>query len=148
MKIYYDKRYMPRTTGFDTYIKAGKVADGLRDRPVDGVEIESPPTATVNDLLRAHDDDYVGAVRDGHPSHLAASNGIGWTERLFEAASLSTGGAIAAVLEAYTTGSTCTGMIAHSAVAAPATGQPTVGSGLSVATSSRISDDDQASKIM
>ena len=44
-------------------------------------------------------------MRDGHPSHLAASNGIGWTERLFEAASLSTGGAIAAVLEAYTTGS-------------------------------------------
>ncbi|MFZ9629543.1 MAG: hypothetical protein ACO3C1_09370 [Ilumatobacteraceae bacterium] len=104
MKTYFDERYMPSATGFDTYIKAGKVAAALRDRPVPGVEIVSPTSATIEDLLRAHDKEYVEAVCDGEPTHLASSNGIGWTERLFEATRMSTGGAIAATLEALTTG--------------------------------------------
>lgn len=104
MKLYYDDRYMPRANGFDTYVKAGKVAAGLRRRPVAGVEIESPNSATVNDLLLAHDPEYVSAIRSGSPDELAYSNGIGWTERLFEATSMSTGGVIDAVLRAMTTG--------------------------------------------
>lgn len=103
MHIYFDERYCATSQQFDTFRKARYVADDLEKNPVAGVEVVSPERATRDDLLLAHDEEYVVAVETGEPLDLAMSNTRGWDEGLLDATSWSTGGAISATLRAFTT---------------------------------------------
>lgn len=101
MRIYFDERYCKTSQKFETFRKAGHVAVDLEQHPVAGVEVVSPEKATRDDLLLAHDEEYVVAVETGEPRDLAMANGKGWDEGLFDATSWSTGGAITATLSAF-----------------------------------------------
>ena len=105
MQIYFDPGYCLSSQRFDTFRKACEVAKDLERRPVPGVVLRSPEKATRDDLLLAHDVEYVDAVATGEPFDLARSNTVGWDEGLFDATTWSTGGAITATLEAFRSGS-------------------------------------------
>lgn len=105
MHIYFDKGYSNTSQQFDTFRKAALVAADLAADPVSGVVVVSPEKATRDDLLLAHDEEYVDAVQTGEPLDLASSNTVGWDDRLFDATTWSTGGVISATLEALSSGS-------------------------------------------
>ncbi|MFO1539305.1 MAG: hypothetical protein ACKOTZ_02505 [Chloroflexota bacterium] len=104
MNLYHSPAYVAAATEWDTTRKAAWVADSLADRPIAGVGIVAPAPATPDELARVHDRTYIRAVRSGEPASLAGSNGIGWDARLFDAVAASTGGAVAAALDALATG--------------------------------------------
>lgn len=99
MRLYFGPAYVMAATEFDTTRKAGWVADSLRERPVDGIELVEPRALTDDELRAVHEPAYVRAVRTGEPAHLAGSNGIGWDPGLFPAVAASSGGAVAAALD-------------------------------------------------
>jgi acetoin utilization deacetylase AcuC-like enzyme len=105
MHIYFDPGYCLSTQTFDTFRKAGDVAGDLERHPVPGVVLRSPDRATRDDLLLAHDEEYVDAVITGEPADLAGSNTVGWDPHLFDATTWSTGGVITATLDAFRSGS-------------------------------------------
>jgi acetoin utilization deacetylase AcuC-like enzyme len=86
---------------FDTVRKAALAVESLLLRPIPGVELRDSNPVRLAELELVHDPAYVAAVRDGEPSHLAESNGIGWDEGLFAAVCASTGGARDAALWAW-----------------------------------------------
>lgn len=92
------------TTAFDTTRKAAWVADSLAERPIAGVELVAPEPLTEQAIATVHEPAYVRAVRTGEPRELAASNGLGWDPDLVGAVAASSGGAVAAALEALASG--------------------------------------------
>ena len=100
MNVYCSQDYNDTGVAFDTTRKAAAVAADLRAHPVDGVTLVEPAPATAAQLERAHDLDYLDALRSGSPSSLADSNGIGWDPHLLRAVASSTGGVIAAARDA------------------------------------------------
>jgi acetoin utilization deacetylase AcuC-like enzyme len=104
MKIFYSDDYVAAPHDFDTTRKAAWVARSLRADPIDGVCLVTPAASTENDLLIVHASEYVHAVQHGEPLMLAESSGFPWGPRTWTAVTASTGGAVAAALEAYRTG--------------------------------------------
>ena len=102
--LYYSPAYTMAGTEFDTTRKAGWVAESLVERPIDGVRLVEPTALTEDQIAEVHDPGYVRAVRTGEPSHLARSNGFGWDPHLFGAVAASSGGAVAAALDALARG--------------------------------------------
>lgn len=100
MHVYFDSSYNDTSVGGNTLTKADHVAQSLRDDPINGVTLVSPRPATVDDLCRVHDPEYVQALQDGDPIDLAESNSLGWDGRLFPAVCASTGGVVQAALRA------------------------------------------------
>src|SRR6478735_1951675 len=102
--VYFGEAYVAAGSSFDTTRKAGFLAADLADRPVDGIRVVEPEPATIDDLLRIHDPEYVDAVITGEPRGLAASGGLEWDPGFVEALLASTGGCIAAAGSAWGNG--------------------------------------------
>lgn len=100
MKVFYTTSYCDTTVAWDTTRKAAAVARSLSADPVDGVELTEPAPVSDTALEQVLERGYLRALVGGVPEALAASNGIGWDERLLAAVRASTGGVCAAVTDA------------------------------------------------
>jgi acetoin utilization deacetylase AcuC-like enzyme len=100
--IFYSPAYVDTVETFDTLAKAPLVADLVESDP--SVVLREPAPATIAELTEVHDHRYVHAVRTGKPADLAASNGLEWDPKLFDAVAASTGGIRDAALVALTEG--------------------------------------------
>lgn len=103
MHIYYSPSYTSAAYGFDTTRKAIWVAESLLDDPIEAVALVEPRSLTESELLEIHSRDYVRAVKDGAPRHLAESNGFPWDPAVWTAVTASNGGAVAAARHALAT---------------------------------------------
>lgn len=104
MRVFHDAAYNDTGLDFETTRKATAIARSLIDRPIAGVEVVSPTACTFDEIAAVHARSYVDAVFTGDRRDLAASNGIGWDDRLAGAACASTGGVRDAALHALATG--------------------------------------------
>ncbi len=104
MKICYSEDYVAARYAFDTTRKSQAIAESLRERPIPGVELVAPTPATVEQLCRAHERDYVEAVRTGTPRDRAQGQGFTWDPGLWTAVAASTGGVLAAARTAVSEG--------------------------------------------
>ena len=102
--LYYSPDYCAASHAFDTTRKASWIADSLRARPVAGVRLVEPIPVSVETLCETHSSEYVDAVRYGDPGSLACSQGFAWCERLFDSVAASTGGIVAAAIDAIASG--------------------------------------------
>ena len=101
--VYYSDAYANSRAAFDTTRKARWIADSLRTFPITGARLVAPQPVGCADLRRAHDDDYIDAVRTGEPAQLAESSGLGWDARTWAAVTASTGGVLDAAKHALRT---------------------------------------------
>lgn len=104
MKIYYSPDYVGAAYGFDTTRKAAWIADSLTGRPIDGVELLTPPPLTSDDLERVHTRDYIESVQTGEPRYVAESQGFDWDPALWPMVLASGGGVLAAARSALDDG--------------------------------------------
>jgi acetoin utilization deacetylase AcuC-like enzyme len=104
MRVFFRDEYVLARHAFETTRKARWVADGLVAAALDGVEIVAPPVATAEQLTRVHARSYIDAVRVGEPRELAESQGFSWDPALWTMTCASTGGVIAASLDAIENG--------------------------------------------
>lgn len=104
MKLFYSESYTLASYSFDTTRKAGWVAGSLCARPVAGMDLVEPEPVTEDQLLKAHDAQYIDAVKTGEPRSLAESQGFRWDPRLWPMVCASTGGAIEAARAALRDG--------------------------------------------
>lgn len=104
MTIYYHPDYVAAAHVFATTRKPGWVFDDLHARPLPGIKWAEPLPVTVEQLSAAHSPDYIEAMRTGAPIKLAAGCGFPWELGLWRATTRSTGGVVAAALEAWKTG--------------------------------------------
>lgn len=104
MKVFYSDDYCRAAYAFDTTRKASWIAESLRFRPIDGVEVVEPEPASVESILEVHSEEYVNAVLTGEPWNLATSQGFRWCPAMPTAVLASTGGMIAAVRAAVEDG--------------------------------------------
>jgi acetoin utilization deacetylase AcuC-like enzyme len=102
--VYYDPSYAAAGFAFPTTRKARWIADSLVATPIPGIILEPPPPLTEDDLLTAHDSEYVRAVRTGVPRSLAQSQELDWDPGLWPMVLASNGGAVAAALRAMRDG--------------------------------------------
>jgi acetoin utilization deacetylase AcuC-like enzyme len=104
MKVFYSDDYCRAAYSFDTTRKASWIAESLRLRPIDGVEVVEPEAASVESILEVHSEEYVNAVLTGEPWNLATSQGFRWCPSIPTSVLASTGGMIAAVRAAIEDG--------------------------------------------
>jgi acetoin utilization deacetylase AcuC-like enzyme len=102
--VYYDPSYAVASFAFPTTRKGRWIADSLIARPIPGIRLEQPPPLTEEDLLTAHDIEYIRAVRTGEPRSLAQSQKLDWDPGLWPMVLASNGGAVAAALRALKDG--------------------------------------------
>jgi acetoin utilization deacetylase AcuC-like enzyme len=102
--VYYDPSYAAAGFAFPTTRKARWIADSLIAKPIPGIVLEQPPPLTEENLLTAHDAEYVRAVRTGEPRSLAQSQELDWDPGLWPMVLASNGGAVAAALRAMRDG--------------------------------------------
>jgi acetoin utilization deacetylase AcuC-like enzyme len=103
MKIFYSPSYTIATHSFETTRKSRWIAESLVREPIAGIEVVAPKPASAAALSRAHDPEYVDAVRTGNPRELAESQGFQWDPAVWEMVCSSNGGVVAAVIEALRT---------------------------------------------
>ena len=101
MHVFYSDTYGDTDIAFDTFNKATAVAALLATK---GIEIEAPLPLTIDQVLRAHTDEYVSALETGTPHELASSQGLGWSPSLLDAVISSAGGVLQAATTALESG--------------------------------------------
>jgi acetoin utilization deacetylase AcuC-like enzyme len=101
MTVFYHADYLAAAHAFATTRKAGWVWADLRLRPIAGLEWREPDSATFAQLTAAHEPAYVTAVQTGTPATLASGSGFPWDPGIGTATRRSTGGVVAAALEAW-----------------------------------------------
>lgn len=104
MKLFYSPDYVAAAESFDTTRKSGWIAESLVADPIDGVEIIAPQPLTFEDVVAIHDPAYVTAVQTGEPRSMAESQGFTWDPGMWQSVTASTGGLVAATLQAMTDG--------------------------------------------
>jgi acetoin utilization deacetylase AcuC-like enzyme len=104
MKVFYSSDYTAAAESFDTTRKPGWVADSLSSDPIEGLEIVAPRSLEFDEIATMHSPAYVTAVQTGEPRRLAQSQGFTWDPGLWRSVVASTGGVVAAALEAMSTG--------------------------------------------
>ncbi len=108
LQIFHRPEYDLITEGFDTFVKAGAVAEAIADMDPDTtdttVELVPPTPATDGELAAVHGHDYLEALATGEPRDLAESNGLPWDPELLPTVAASTGGVRDAALTAWRTG--------------------------------------------
>ena len=94
MIVHYSPLCCETDVAFDTTHKAEAIAESLRRRPIAGVEIFEPRSATLDEIEAVHSHDHVRAVVEGEPWSLATSSGLPgeWDDHLATAVLASTGG--------------------------------------------------------
>jgi acetoin utilization deacetylase AcuC-like enzyme len=102
--VYYEPSFAAAAYAFPTTRKARWIADSLKSNPIPCVNLEPPPPLTEQELLTAHHDQYIQAVRTGKPRTLAESNDLKWDPGLWPMVLASNGGAVAAALRALQNG--------------------------------------------
>ena len=139
--VFWSPAYTAPVSARETVTKSAFLVDDLVARPVPGVSLHEPVSATVAELVGVHDAAYVEAVRTGEPRHHAQSSDIRWCDRLFDSVTASTGGVRDAALTAWraggVTGSLSSGL--HHARRAGGRGYCTV-NGLVVAADAVLAD--------
>ncbi len=100
IRVYFGEAYVPAGASSDTLTKSADVAALVRDR----VELVVPAPLTEEEIARVHARSYVDAVRTESPEMLAWSSGVGWMPGLFPAVAASSGGVVAAAVEALASG--------------------------------------------
>lgn len=98
--VYYSPSYVAAGHAFETTRKAAWVAESLAVSPVEGVELRAPRSLDERALEAMHEARYVAAVRSGEPRELAESQGFFWDPALWEGVCASSGGIVAAALDA------------------------------------------------
>ncbi|MEJ7757950.1 MAG: hypothetical protein WKF55_00025 [Gemmatimonadaceae bacterium] len=104
MKLFYSPDYVAAAESFDTMRKSGWIAESLLADPIEGVEIVAPRSVTFDEVAAVHDPAYVTAVQTGEPRSLAESQGFAWDAGMWQSVTASTGGLVAARLQAMTDG--------------------------------------------
>jgi acetoin utilization deacetylase AcuC-like enzyme len=100
VNLYFSPAYVAAAHVFDTTRKAGWVADSLAAVPIRGVTLVEPVPLTWEEVEQVHDPEYVAAVREGRPRHLAESQGFAWDPELGPMVLASNGGVVAAACDA------------------------------------------------
>src|SRR5688572_13307079 len=104
MKLFYSPDYVAAAESFDTMRKSGWIAESLVVDPIDRVEIVAPQPVTFDDVAAVHDPAYVTAAQTGQPRSVAESQGFTWDPGMWQSVTASTGGLVAAALQAMTDG--------------------------------------------
>ncbi len=104
MKLFYSPDYVAAADSFDTTRKSGWIAESLVADPIDGVEIVVPQSLTFDEVAAVHDPAYVTAVQTGEPRDVAESQWFTWDPGMWQSVTASTGGLVAAGLQAMTDG--------------------------------------------
>ena len=101
--IYFDSTYVVSGGELETVRKADEVARRILEQFPD-IKLVSPEPATVEQLLLAHTAEYIEAFLSGEPYDVASAALGEWSEEVVASVLASTGGVIAAVLEALKSG--------------------------------------------
>ena len=101
--IFYNDSYVVPGGGLETVRKADEVARRILDQ-FPNIKLVSPEPATVEQLLLAHTAEYIEAILSGEPYDVASAALGEWSEEVVASVLASTGGVIAAVLEALKSG--------------------------------------------
>ena len=101
MKIYYHPDYVGAAHSFATTRKPAWVYEDLLAQPLPGIEWAIPQAVTPSHLAQVHAPEYIEAVQTGTPMKLAASCGFPWEPGIWRSTTRSTGGVIAAALDAW-----------------------------------------------
>lgn len=104
MKVFYSPDYCLASHGFETTRKAGWIADSLRRKPIEGVQVVEPEPLGIDVVLETHDEAYAWAVETGDPPSLASSQGFVWCPQMMRAVLSSNGGVVSAVKAAMEDG--------------------------------------------
>lgn len=96
--VYYDPSYAAAEFSFPTTRKARWIAESLLTKPIPNIVLKQPTPLTEENLLMAHDIEYIRAVRTGEPRSLAQSQELDWDPGLWPMVLASNGGAVAAAL--------------------------------------------------
>lgn len=104
LTLFYSPDYCVAGSPHETLQKAAWIAASLEKRPIDGVELQAPPTLDHETLLEVHTERYVEAIRTGKPRWQAEAQGFEWCDALWTAATASSAGAVAAALHALANG--------------------------------------------
>jgi acetoin utilization deacetylase AcuC-like enzyme len=104
LTVFYSPDYTAAAHGFDTTRKAAAIAKSLEQDPIAGVVMKAPEPLTAQQIARVHAPEYVRAVETGSPRELAESSGFDWDPGLWRAVCASNGGAVAAALHAFRSG--------------------------------------------
>jgi acetoin utilization deacetylase AcuC-like enzyme len=101
--IFYNDSYVVPGGGLETVRKADEVARRILEQFPD-IKLVSPEPATVEQLLLAHAAEYIKAFLSGEPYDVASAALGEWSEEVVASVLASTGGVIAAALEALRSG--------------------------------------------
>ena len=104
MKVFFSPEYVAAAESFDTTRKSGWIAESLVSSPIDGVEIVAPKPLEFDQVTAVHDAAYVTAVQSGEPRDIAESQGFTWDPGMWQSVTVSTGGVVAAAIEAMSNG--------------------------------------------
>ena len=104
MNVYFSPAYVGAAYAFETTRKSMWVADSLSIAPIDGIKLCAPQSLTSEQLCQAHAPEYVQAIHTGIPIELAQSQGFIWDAGLWPMVLASTGGLVAAALDALHSG--------------------------------------------
>jgi acetoin utilization deacetylase AcuC-like enzyme len=103
--IYFNKHYSSPSIAFETFKKSSAIAEAINSEATLRVCLDvCNPAPSESDLHLAREEieryvdmDYREAVRTGIPATLAASNGLGWDENLWNSVLHSTAGVLRAI---------------------------------------------------
>ncbi len=104
MKLFYSPDYVAAAESFDATRKSGWIAESLVADPIEGMEIVAPRPVTFDEVAALHDAAYVTAVQTGEPRSVAESQWFTWDPGMWQSVTASTGGLVAAGLQAMTDG--------------------------------------------
>jgi acetoin utilization deacetylase AcuC-like enzyme len=94
--VYYSDRFGLSKDNFDTTRKAAWIAKSLVNEPIPGVRLCPPKSASLNDALRVHSENYLQALRTGRPIEIASSSKIAWDPGMLPMALSACGGMLEA----------------------------------------------------
>ena len=104
MNLYYSPAYAGSSHAFETTRKSKWVADSLSETPIANITLQAPQPLSREQVASVHDPRYVSAVQTGSPLALAQSQGLSWDAGLWAMVLASNGGAVAAALDALSSG--------------------------------------------
>jgi acetoin utilization deacetylase AcuC-like enzyme len=100
MNLYYHPDYCRPELDFATTRKAGWVYADLVANPLPGLTWVEPEPVTEGQLAFVHTAEYINAIKTGKAGALAQSSGLKWDTGVWKAVTRSTGGAVAAAMDA------------------------------------------------
>ena len=116
MKIYYNDKYTASKYAFDTTRKSRAIAERLSVNPVANIDLTDPDSDFTDEtgkvwlssfgevaqerIRNIHSAEYVDAVHNGDPVHLAESQGFDWDKGIYDMAVAHATGLVAATADA------------------------------------------------